>query len=191
MSIQRPPPPPLPQADLRRAPVRISCPLDMNISVSMPPINKRIDPMFDCLDNLCESQPNSSQSGFKDAHAGAVSYLRACFSQLWGEASRPGSSRISAQMLHDPNTPSCNLTLRQVRRGSLARLLRVRRCLNCMKDARLQKRKVNKEESRSHFLVYKGKQQKCCRCCQKLQQKWAGFDTSNVHSRQSCRFTGG
>lgn len=66
-----PPRPPAP-GSLRRAPVRISCPLDMNVSVSMPPINKRIDRLFDCLDNLCESQHNSSRSGFKDA-----SYLSA------------------------------------------------------------------------------------------------------------------
>lgn len=65
---------------LRRAPVRISYPLDMNISVSMPPIDKHIDPVFDCLDNLCEFQHNSSHSGFKAVRGGAVLYLSACFS---------------------------------------------------------------------------------------------------------------
>lgn len=34
--------------------VRISCPLDTTSSVSMPPIDACIDPLFDCLDNLCE-----------------------------------------------------------------------------------------------------------------------------------------
>lgn len=52
----------------QRAPVRISCPLDTTGSVSMPPIDGRIDPLFDCLDNLCEFQHNASHSGFKDVH---------------------------------------------------------------------------------------------------------------------------
>lgn len=38
----------------------------MTSSVSMPPIDGRIDPLFDCLDNLCEFRHNASHSGFKD-----------------------------------------------------------------------------------------------------------------------------
>ena len=56
-----------PAGSLQRALVRISCPLDTTSSVSMPPIDGRIDPLFDCLDNLCEFQHNASHSGFKDA----------------------------------------------------------------------------------------------------------------------------
>ncbi|KAG8004578.1 Fidgetin, partial [Nibea albiflora] len=35
----------------------------------MPPIDGRIDRLFDCLDNLCEFRHNASHSGFKDEHA--------------------------------------------------------------------------------------------------------------------------
>lgn len=59
-----------PAGSLLRALVRISCPLDTTSSVSMPPIDGRIDPLFDCLDNLCEFQHNASHSGFKDTLAG-------------------------------------------------------------------------------------------------------------------------
>lgn len=61
-----------PASSLQRALVRISCPLDTTSSVSMPPIDGRIDPLFDCLDNLCEFQHNASHSGFKGAHAGLL-----------------------------------------------------------------------------------------------------------------------
>lgn len=50
--------------------MRISCPLDMTSSVSMPPIDGRIDPLFDCLDNLCEFRHNASRSGFQDVRGG-------------------------------------------------------------------------------------------------------------------------
>lgn len=65
-----------PPACLQRSPVRISCPLDTTSSVSMPPIDGRIDPLFDCLDNLCEFQHNASHSGFKDV-CGSASPSRA------------------------------------------------------------------------------------------------------------------
>lgn len=36
----------------------------------MPPIDGRIDPLFDCLDNLCEFQRKASHSGFRDVCSG-------------------------------------------------------------------------------------------------------------------------
>lgn len=65
-AVRAPPP-----ACLQRSPVRISCPLDTTSSVSMPPIDGRIDPLFDCLDNLCEFRHNASHSGFKDVRGSA------------------------------------------------------------------------------------------------------------------------
>lgn len=66
-----------PAGSLQRALVRISCPLATTSSVSMPPIDGRIDPLFDCLDNLCEFQHNAQHTGFKDARAGHTA-LHSC-----------------------------------------------------------------------------------------------------------------
>lgn len=131
-------------SSLPRAPVRISCPLDTNVSVSMPPINKRIDPMFDCLDNLCEFQHNTSRGGFKGVRVGALSYLGACFSwrsqRCPREARCLGSSGLRSDLYPNtprPNTTSCDWTpnceQRLIyRQKSLGRMLYFHECLKKM-----------------------------------------------------------
>lgn len=79
-----------PPACLQRSPVRISCPLDTTSSVSMPPIDGHIDPLFDCLDNLCEFQLNASHSGFKDVCGSASpSHTAGCWNSPLSYPSAP------------------------------------------------------------------------------------------------------
>lgn len=156
-------------SSLRRAPVRISCPLDMNISVSMPPINKHIDPMFDCLDNLCEFQHNSSHSGFKDVRVGALSCLTARFSEhsqcCSREACCRGSSRVSTQILDDlydilQFDPAGGLT-------QISSYAVFSQMLNYIKDACL-KRKTRQRVEFLTFTCLQGQTTKVCRSCQHL-----------------------